>query len=1053
MPASVTERESHRDLHHDLESTATAPRERYTPPVLALIVLIIALVATYFAWRSAGDELLRQQTGEFAYQTRQMERRILQRMATYEQVQRGTQAFLLGSMKVERDDFRTFVASLKLDETYPGIQGIALVEIVQPNALAAHTAALRGAGDADYHIHPVGVRPVFSSITHIEPFTGLNLRALGFDMLTDPTRREAMQRARDTGQPAASGKVRLIQENGKDAQPGLVMYLPVFRRDAATNSVTQRRQNIIGWVGAPFRMGDLMAGLGGERSQDLILSIYDGETVDDGARLYRSALNTPAELQRVAQFDATRGIVVAGRKWTLHMRSMALFEARLRSDRPQIILLVGLGASMILALLVWTLASGRRRAVVLASDVTNQLGESEFRWKYALEGAGDGVWDWNRGTGVIDYSRRWKEMLGYQEGEIVNAFSTVERLMHPDDAAQTFATFDAYSASTSGTYEAQFRLRCKDGSWRWIRARGMAVTRDAAGLPLRTIGTHTDISSSKQDEQTLLAANARLAAEQHRVKVILDHTHDAFIAVAPNGIITDWNAKAQAMFGWPAQLAIGRDLAALIIPADARAAHRALLRRFVRSGADNLMRSVIEATALHRDGSEVPIELAIAGFPQQSGLAVSAFVRDISERKAAQRLAIERSKALEDARNALQHSQKLEAVGKLTGGVAHDFNNVLHVIGGNLQLMQLWHKDDVRLQARLRSMQSAVDKGAKLSSQLLAFGRRQPLQPLVLSPRQTLEAMDDLLQRALGETVSIEIDAGVGGWNTLVDPGQWENVILNLAINARDAMAAGGVLRISLRNVTVDAYQRAPLIDMAPGDYIQFSFADTGAGMSAEVMAHAFEPFFTTKPVGQGTGLGLSMAYGFVKQSGGHIALHSEPGAGTTVVIYLPRSLDEPLFKPTPVVQSVDGGSETILVVEDDAEVRATAAGTLRELGYQVLEAEDGASALTVLRGGVKIDLLFTDVVMPGPVSSTEMATLAQREFPGIAVLYTSGYTRDALTTGGRLDAGVRLLGKPYRRVQLAQHVRDALSRQSEELRGGRPGRPCRHAPGAPAHA
>ncbi len=1022
MPTSVAPPEEKRQPG----ALVTAIRGQYAPSVLAATIFLIAIIATAFAWRFAHAELEESQQAEFSFQARQVERRIEQRMGNYQQVQRGTQAFLLGSMQVDGKDFRDYIASLRLEETYPGIQGIALVELVAPSELDKHTAARRR-DSPGYTVHPLGDRPMLSAITRIEPFSGLNLRALGFDMLSDPTRRAAMERARDTGQSAASGKVRLIQENGRNEQAGLVMYLPVYRRDTPAATVAERRENIIGWVGAPFRMDDLMAGLGGERSGDIILSIYDGNTVDDSARLYRSARETTAEMQRPARFSAVVRVIVAGRPWTLHMRSAAQFETRQGSDRPQFIAIVGVAAGALLALLVWTLASGRGRAMALAADMTRQLSESEFRWKYALEGAGDGVWDWNRGNGDIVHSRRWKEMLGYGVDEIAPTDAVFQGLIHEDDRERVLATLNAYVDSTDQNYECQFRLRCKNGSWRWIRSRGMAVTRDAGGHPLRTIGTHTDITRAKADEQTLLEANTRLAAEQHRVSVILDHSHDAFVAVSADGRITDWNAKAEAMFGWPAASAIGHDLATLIIPEELRAFHNAGIARLVASGAGTTIRNVFEVSAQHRDGRRVPVELAIAGFPQASGFVVSAFMRDISERKLAEQLEVERSLALEEVRHALQHSQKLEAVGKLTGGVAHDFNNVLHVIGGNVQLLQLSNRDDARLHKRLNSIQSAVDRGAKLASQLLAFARRQPLQPVVLNPLQTLQAMDDLLQRALGESVRIRIDADDGLWNTLVDPGQWENVVMNLAINARDAMPGGGVLTIGLGNETVDA-GHAGALDLAPGDYIRFSFADSGQGMSAEVIAHAFEPFFTTKPVGQGTGLGLSMASGFVKQSGGHIVLESEIGKGTTVTIYLPRSAQRAISKVSAAEQDVVGGGETVLVVEDDAEVRATTVATLNELGYCVLEAHDGASALAMLRKGAWVDLLFTDVVMPGPVSSIELAMLAQRELPGVAVLYTSGYTRDALTTGGRLDDGVRLLGKPYRRAQLAQHVRDALA-------------------------
>ena len=992
---------------------------------MALGSFLVSVGITFALWQTSSAQLERTARSEFELEVREGVRRIGQRMATYEQAQRGTQAFLLGSMDVRRDDFRLFVASLRLRETFPGIQGIALSRLVPAADLGRHTAAIRAEG-LDYALKPPGPRAVYSAITHIEPFSGINLRALGFDMLTDPTRRAAMERARDTGLAAASGQVRLIQETGRDTQPGLVMYLPVYLRGAATATLEQRRAAILGWVGAPFRMRDLMAGLGGERNGDLVVSIYDGEAVREANLMYTAPVHTGLAAHR-SRFSETVHLAVGGRPWTVTLRSAPLFETRLESDKPRMIAALGVAASAMFALLVWTLATGRRRALVVAKEATHQLSESEFRWQYALEGAGDGVWDWNRGTGDSLYSRRWKEMLGYREEEIADSPAAWEHLLHPEDAPRVIATLEEYARSTGQSYEAEYRMRCKDGSWRWIRGRGMAVTRDAEGRPQRTIGTHTDITRLKEDENTLRLTNARLASEQQRVRIILENSHDAFIAVGSDGRVTDWSMKAEKMLGWSAQDAVGSDLAGLIVPPEYRAMHNAGFRRFVEGGQGTLARDVIEVNAMHRDGTLIPVELAIAGFRTADGYAVSAFIRDTSERKAAQRLEVERAQALDEARNALQHAQRLEAVGKLTGGIAHDFNNVLHIIGGNVQLLQLMGAGDERLQQRLKSMQLAVDRGAKLSSQLLSFARRQPLQPVVVNLARTLHNMDDLLQRAIGESVQIRILASEGLWNTQVDPGQLENVILNLAINARDAMPDGGVVTIEMRNATVPSQNVRRVVDMAPGDYVRLAITDTGTGMSDEVKAVAFEPFFTTKPVGQGTGLGLSMAYGFVKQSGGHIQLDSTPGEGTSVVIHLPRSTMEEAHARPLQAEPTEGGTETILVVEDDPEVRFTAVQILSELGYQVLEAEDGESALRTIRAGVRIDLLFTDVVMPGPVSSTELAALARQILPTLGVLFASGYTRNALITDGKLDKGVQLLGKPYGVAQLAKKVREVL--------------------------
>lgn len=998
---------------------------KHIPFLLAAGTFAISIAATFAAWNVANQEAVRLSETEFRFEVRQAVRRIEQRMATYEGAARSAQAYLLGSIKVRREDFRLFVASLRLQEEFPGIQGVALVELVPPRRLGEHVAAMQRQGFPDYKVIPTGERPVYSSIIQIEPFAGLNLRALGFDMLAEPNRRAAMERARDTGFAAASGKVRLIQENGKDVQSGLVMYMPVYQRGMPTATLAQRRRSLIGWIGAPFRMNDLMAGLGGERSGDIMLSVYDGTAVSEQARLYSSrSLGSPRILS--PRFRTLQHISVAGRPWTLDIESSQAFEQRINTDRPRLIASIGSVLSIVISLLVWLLASGRRRALSLATKMTHQLSESEFRWKYALEGAGDGVWDWNIVTGEVIYSEQWKNMLGYKNEEIGNTSLEWERLLHPDDKIGTNTIMRDYLGSTDGTLQAEFRMCCKDGSWKWIMTRATAVSRDADGKPLRIIGTHTDISRSKENERALRDANAQLKEEQHRVEVILRHSHDAFVAVLPDGRIRDWNAKAEQLFGWTAEEAIGRDLAVMIIPEQFRPRHNAGFGRFVetRKAGGN----VVELEALHRTGRRVPVELAFAGIPEASSYVVTAFIRDISERKAAQRRDAERSEALEEARNALHHAQKLEAIGKLTGGVAHDFNNVLQVVTGNLALLQMHARDDAGMQKRLDSIKSAVQRGAKLSSQLLAFARRQPLQPVAVNVVRLLKNMEELLQRALGETVALSISSQGDPWNTQVDPGQFENLILNLAINARDAMPTGGELAIRLRNVASAEDQPHRLHGIVEGEYIFISVTDTGTGMSPEVMAQAFEPFFTTKPIGQGTGLGLSMAYGMVKQSGGHIDISSKLGVGTTVTICLPRTDQPEYLTAPPVGHSGAGGTETILVVEDDAEVRLSVVANLSELGYRVLHAVDGESGLQILKDGAQVDLLFTDVVMPGSVTGPELAFQAKLMQPNLAILFTSGYTRDALTTDGRLREGVQLLSKPYDQKQLAQRIREVLA-------------------------
>lgn len=417
---------------------------------------------------------------------------------------------------------------------------------------------------------------------------------------------------------------------------------------------------------------------------------------------------------------------------------------------------------------------------------------------------------------------------------------------------------------------------------------------------------------------------------------------------------------------------------------------------------------------------------------------------DVTEKKLAQdellrhqnaleELVQERTQKLKETQAALEHSQKLEAIGKLTGGVAHDFNNILQVIGGNLQLLQ-GLSTDAPLKKRLDAALSAVERGAKLSSQLLAFARRQPLQPAAVNPGRVIRQMDEMIRRAVGEIIHVETVTSGGLWNTMVDPSQLENVILNLVINARDAMPAGGKLTVEIGNAMLDDEYVAEQSDITPGQYVVFAISDTGTGMTKEVMEKACDPFFTTKPEGEGTGLGLSMAYGFVKQSGGHFKIYSEVGHGTTFKMYFPRSYDAEVETPVHSSGTAEGGTETILVVEDDATVQATVVEMLSSLGYRVLKADDAETALAILKSGLPIDLLFTDVVMPGRLRSPELARQAKALHPKIEVLFTSGYTQNAIVHGGRLDPGVQLLSKPYRREQLARKVRQMLKNRPQAV-------------------
>lgn len=606
------------------------------------------------------------------------------------------------------------------------------------------------------------------------------------------------------------------------------------------------------------------------------------------------------------------------------------------------------------------------------------------------------VASWNAGA------RRFK---GYSESEILGEHFS--RFYTPEERAVGAPECALRTALNSGRFEAEgWRVR-KDGTRFWASVVIDPIYDDAGEL-FGFAKITRDISEKK------LALDALRRSEQ-QFRMLVDSVIDyAIFMLSPDGNISTWNAGARKIKGYAAEEVIGSHFSRFYTDEDQRNGVPAQVLEHARAHG----RSEAEGWRVRKDGTSFRAHVVIDAIHDPDGTLIgfAKITRDITERV-----------QLEDARQSLLHAQRLEAVGKLTGGVAHDFNNILHVIGSCLQLLGSAVTHLPVAQRHLDMALSAVDRGAKLSGQLLAFARRQPLQPCVMNPGRVVRGMEELVQRAVGETVEVETAVSASLWNVTLDAHQLENVVLNLAINARDAMPNGGKLTIELSNTMLDDSYVSAAHDVPAGQYVLLAISDTGTGMTPEVMERSIEPFFTTKGEGQGTGLGLSMAFGFVKQSGGHFRIYSEVGHGTTIKAYFPRSLAGEQTLPEPLGTEIRGGNETILVVEDDPNVRATVVAMLGELGYKVLRADNADVALSVLKAGVHCDLLFTDVVMPGKTKSTELARTAKALLPELKVLYTSGYTQNAIVHGGRLDPGIELLSKPYRREKLAAKLRQML--------------------------
>jgi len=508
-----------------------------------------------------------------------------------------------------------------------------------------------------------------------------------------------------------------------------------------------------------------------------------------------------------------------------------------------------------------------------------------------------------------------------------------------------------------------------------------------------------------------IAERKRYQAELEQQAALLDLVRDSIIVRDLDGCVRYWNRSAERMFGWTAAEAMGRPVRDLLYvdPPEGKPSYETVLTNGQWSG---------QVPVHHKDGRRMVVDARLTLLRDDNGAprAILGVNTDVTER-----LEIE---------HRLRQSQRLEAVGQLTGGIAHDFNNLLTVILGNAEM--LTESDEVGPSAKAMAdmMLRAAERGAALTGQLLAFSRRQALAPRSIDVGQLLLELSRMVRRTLGEHIEIGIVSSPGLWHAFIDPLQLEHAMLNLCINARDAMPSGGKLVITTNNVALDEDYTATEFEVVAGDYVMISVSDNGTGMTAKTLARAFEPYFTTKEVGHGSGLGLSMVFGFLKQSGGHVKIYSEPGIGTQINMYLPRDAsDERLTadRGGDHLGDLPRGTERLMLVEDDPIVREHVARQLRGLGYSLMEASDATSALLALRSDQRIDLLFTDVVMPGGMNGAELAAAARQLRPGLPVLFSSGYTAGASGLHGTLGADALLLSKPYRRRELAEKVRQAL--------------------------
>jgi PAS domain S-box-containing protein len=643
---------------------------------------------------------------------------------------------------------------------------------------------------------------------------------------------------------------------------------------------------------------------------------------------------------------------------------------------------------------------------VYFQDVTQRqhdqeaLRESERELRALAESMPQIVWMADADGATTYCNQRWLDYSGFSAQETYGMGWA--RSLHPQDVDAAVRTWNEARAR-GGNAELECRLRAHDGTYRWMLVRAVPH-RDREGRITRWMGTCTDIDAIKR------SADAVLASEE-RFQLLAKATNDGIWECDLNTGSVWWSEGFEALFGVRDREGASLERSLSRIHPEDREAATAKLQEAITGGAPTWSS---EYRFMRADGTFAHVLSRGSIIRDAEGRAVRLVgsMSDISERI-----------GLEEQ---LRQSQRLEAVGHLTGGLAHDFNNLLTVVLGNAEALTEALAHDASLRPLADMILSAAERGADLTRRLLAFSRQQALEPVPVDIARQLAQLEPLLRRTLGEHIEIARTDREEPWPVLVDPAQFDSALLNLCLNARDAMPYGGRLAIESRNLTLRADDAVRHGGLRPGDYVAIAVSDTGCGIRPEHMGRLFEPFFTTKEIGKGTGLGLPMVYGFIRQSGGHVEVQSRVNEGTTVTLYLPRAQEaqpQPIEGPRAPALT---GREAILLVEDDFYVRTYARDQLRSLGYDVVEAASGPEAIEALRTTRHFDLLLTDVVMP-QMSGPELAVHAQALRPGLKVLYTSGYTEDALAQHDGSGRGVRLLAKPYLRDELARRVREAL--------------------------
>ena len=989
------------------------------PNVLTAGVFIASLLASFGLWNYAQRNAEQEFRSDFDFHVHETIEYIEQRMATYIQVLSGVRALFRGKESVTREQFQTYISSLRLEEQYPGILGISHAPLIAHAQKEQHIAEIREQGFPDYTIKPAGEREYYTPVIYIEPFSGRNLEVLGYDTFFEAERHATMVQARDSDSASLSGRLTLVQETDEGVQAGFLVFLPLYRPGMLHDTVEQRRSSIYGWVTAVFRMGDLMAGLDDEHPSELNIDIYDGEEISDRTRMYVSDDAAGQIEPDESRLTSMQRVQFSDRAWTIIIQSTPAFEARFSNKKPLIVAITGTAFTLLLTLLA--------HALVRSNRITRELAKSEERWRFALEGAGDGVWDWNVNNNAMAFSRRWKGMLGYSDDEVQNNFSEWKKRVHPDDLDRTMADIQAHLQGKTSAYINEHRLLHKDGRWRWILDRGMVTSHSEDGKPLRMIGTHTDITEWKKSKDKIQRLTRLYSTLSHCDQAIVHSVNQNELlpkiceaAVKYGGFKMSWiglvhdatkEVIATASYGQGTEYL--NDIAISMEPGSPSACGPVCtsisqdhpvwyqdLQLYPITGRwrDYSKKYGWRAAAsvpLHHKGKAIGVFNLYAGevnaFDEEARELVTQMATDISFaldnfaeaalRKQAEDELIELNATLEtrvnERTNELVNAKELadsasRAKSDFLSNMSHEIRTPLTAIIGFSEALlandfsKQEHKDITsKIVRNGKHLQQIIDDILDLSK--IESGRLE-LEKVNTSLFVVMEEIDSMLgvcARDKGLEFRINYHFPLPE-QIQTDPTSLKQILINLVSNAIK-FTVEGFVQVDVR--CDDTYRN-----------IIFEVSDSGIGMKHQEVEHVFDPFTqadstTTRKYG-GTGLGLSISSKLAIANGGKLTCVSEAGKGSHFTLSITNNVIDGVAVVTSL-EEIDTRNEklhdhveikplagNVLLVEDNPDNQQLVKMYVRKTGARLDIVANGQEGVDKALA-TDYDLIIMDMQMP----------------------------------------------------------------------------------------